>query len=126
MLRLPLANRAVVVMAVKADDPEYLAAHLPDEGRPAVYELRQGTEELDYLLAVVCDPNMDVSTRLKAADKLAPYRHAKKGDPMPVVLFDAVGWLREVRAMTGGGLSVIDQEPNQTILGNPGPRAGGA
>lgn len=83
-------------MACKQDDPTH---GMDDLGgiSGAVYELREGQEELDLLLGVVMDSSQPVSERIKAADKLAPFRHAKKSEPPVVITFDMAGFLAELR-----------------------------
>ncbi len=73
-------------------DAERSAARLD-----ASYAMREGFEELDLLLGVVMDPAQDVKTRIAAADKLAPFRHAKKSEPLAVISFDMAGFLRQLR-----------------------------
>lgn len=98
------------LMAVKADDPAYLAAHEAEDAA-GLYTLREGQEELDLLLGVVMDASLPVETRIKAADKLAPFRHAKRSDPGVTITFDMAGFLAQLRAERDRMLSAPSDAP---------------
>lgn len=100
-------------MAVKADSAEYLDAHEADASE-GLYPLREGQEELDLLLGVVMDASQPVETRIKAADKLAPFRHAKRSDPGVTITFDMAGFLEQLRQERDKLLSApATSQPNE-------------
>lgn len=114
-------------------DAERAAARLD-----ASYTMREGFEELDLLLGVVMDSNQDVKTRIAAADKLAPFRHAKKSEPLAVISFDMAGFLRQLREdekslHVGKQLPVIEHDAGTAVASDDvqkqvaalGPRSGG-
>jgi hypothetical protein len=103
-------------MVVRADDPAYLArcereaeALARSRSSGAGYALREGYEELDLLLGIVCDRDMPIEERIKAADKLAPYRHGKRTEPVVTMTFDLNGFLEQMRV-----------ERERLVLGKPG------
>lgn len=130
-------------MTCKADDPEYLAKQRAERAKfngsfareinrdesdrdpDGVYAMRDGYEELDLLLGVVMDPTLDLRTRIAAADKLAPFRHSKKSEPMAVISFDMAGFLRQLheddRRINGAAPT---DEPTSAPE-DLGPRSGG-